>query len=121
MKPLSIILQITPADPNANTKAIIFWIVVVLCVGLFFYFLKRTDRIINQEAALELKKSNDTNKKASFDEISDETAAAIALAIHQYKNDLHDKESLRITLQKVSRIYSPWSSKIYGIRQNPRG
>ena len=52
--------------------------------------------------------------------VSDEEAAAIALAIHMYKIELHDMESLTITLKKVSRIYSPWSSKIYTLRQNPR-
>ena len=53
-------------------------------------------------------------------EVSDEVAAAIALAIHMYKIEIHDMESLTITLKKVSRIYSPWSSKIYTLRQNPR-
>jgi hypothetical protein len=52
--------------------------------------------------------------------VTDEEAAAIALAIHMYKREMHDMESLTITLKKVSRIYSPWSSKIYTIRQNPR-
>jgi hypothetical protein len=52
--------------------------------------------------------------------VAEEEAAAIALAIHMYKRELHDIESLTITLKKVSRIYSPWSSKIYTIRQNPR-
>ena len=72
-----------------------------------------------------------TNKKgASSDQklaqpvmtrnVAQEEAAAIALAIHMYKREIHDMESLTITLKKVSRVYSPWSSKIYTLRQNPR-
>jgi Na+-transporting methylmalonyl-CoA/oxaloacetate decarboxylase gamma subunit len=45
--------------------------------------------------------------------------AAIALALYQYQNDLHDIESNVITINKVARAYSPWSSKIYGLRQFP--
>jgi hypothetical protein len=52
--------------------------------------------------------------------VAAEEAAAIALAIHMYKREIHDMESLTITLKKVSRVYSPWSSKIYTLRQNPR-
>ncbi|MFH2141343.1 MAG: OadG family protein [Bacteroidota bacterium] len=46
-----------------------------------------------------------------------ELNAAIGLALYLYKNELHDIESFRLTANKVSRNYSPWSSKIYGIRQ----
>jgi hypothetical protein len=55
-----------------------------------------------------------------FSNVAEEEAAAIALAIHMYKREIHDMESLTITLKKVSRVYSPWSSKIYTLRQNPR-
>lgn len=52
--------------------------------------------------------------------VAEEEAAAIALAINMYQTEIHDLESLTITLKKVSRVYSPWSSKIYTLRQNPR-
>lgn len=46
-----------------------------------------------------------------------ELNAAIGLALYMYKTELHDIESLNLTINKVSRNYSPWSSKIYGLRQ----
>jgi glutaconyl-CoA/methylmalonyl-CoA decarboxylase subunit delta len=46
--------------------------------------------------------------------------AAIAMAIFLYFQEVHDKESAVLTISKTSRAYSPWSSKIYGLRQNPR-
>jgi glutaconyl-CoA/methylmalonyl-CoA decarboxylase subunit delta len=46
-----------------------------------------------------------------------ELNAAIGLALYLYKSELHDIESLNLTINKVSRNYSPWSSKIYGLRQ----
>lgn len=49
-----------------------------------------------------------------------EIIAAIGLAINLYLKDVHDNESLMLTMQRVMRPYSPWSSKIYSIRQLPR-
>lgn len=46
--------------------------------------------------------------------------AAIALALHLYTKQIHDNESMVLTMNKVGRTYSPWSSKIYGLRQLPR-
>lgn len=41
--------------------------------------------------------------------------AAIAMAMHLYF-DAHDEEPHVITIQEVERRYSPWSSKIYSMR-----
>jgi len=53
-------------------------------------------------------------------DISGEVNAAIALALHKHFEEVHDFENTVITIQKVQRPYSPWSSKIYGLRHNPR-
>ncbi|MCF6358769.1 MAG: hypothetical protein L3J54_13285, partial [Draconibacterium sp.] len=44
--------------------------------------------------------------------------AAISLAIHLYFSELHDEESNIVTIKKVRKAYSPWSSKIYSVNQN---
>ena len=99
------------------TQKIFFWGFIILVVALFIFFLYRTDRIVTKRnQSLELTKQPSINES----DVTDEEAAAIALAIHMYKREMHDMESLTITLKKVSRIYSPWSSKIYTLRQNPR-
>ena len=41
--------------------------------------------------------------------------AAIAMAMHLYFNS-HDEEPHVITIEEVEKRYSPWSSKIYGMR-----
>lgn len=48
-----------------------------------------------------------------------ETIAAIATALRLYEDDMHDIESTVLTINKVARAYSPWSSKIYSLRQLP--
>ncbi|MFA6400978.1 MAG: OadG family transporter subunit [Salinivirgaceae bacterium] len=54
------------------------------------------------------------------DEISGEVNAAIAAALYFYRTELHDTEATVLTINKVARAYSPWSSKIYGLRKNPK-
>lgn len=49
---------------------------------------------------------------------SGEAIAAIVMALHEHL-DVHDKESAILTINKVKRAYSPWSSKIYGLREYP--
>jgi hypothetical protein len=52
-------------------------------------------------------------------EVNDEVAAVISLALSLHMQDVHDYERAVVTIQKVMRPYSPWSSKIYGLRQIP--
>ena len=49
---------------------------------------------------------------------SGEEIAAIVMALHDHLN-AHDKESTILTINKVRKSYSPWSSKIYGLRELP--
>jgi hypothetical protein len=48
---------------------------------------------------------------------TNELGAAIGLALYFYSNELHDHENTVLTIKKAVKIYSPWSSKIYGIRK----
>lgn len=50
---------------------------------------------------------------------SGEIFAAIATALYEMSDDNHDIENTVLTIRKVQRTYSPWSSKIYTLRQTP--
>lgn len=52
--------------------------------------------------------------------LSGEVSAAIGMALTLYFKEQHDEESGILTIKRVSRTYSPWSSKIYGVNNNPR-
>ncbi len=53
------------------------------------------------------------------DNDSGEVIAAIGMALYQHLN-AHDLESDILTIRKTKRSYSPWSSKIYNMRQMPK-
>ena len=67
-----------------------------------------------------LKSANATGNTVSSGEISGEALAAIATALYEMSDDNHDIEHTVLTIRKVQRAYSPWSSKIYGLRQTPQ-
>ena len=50
---------------------------------------------------------------------SGEIFAVIATALYEMSDDNHDIENTVLTIRKVQRSYSPWSSKIYTLRQTP--
>jgi len=95
--------------------AILGYVIVffaLLFLHLFFHFLPkllyaRWKRILVS-----------SGKKAPSEEelvISGEETAAIAMALHLFL-EIHDEESGVLTINKVSKPYSPWSSKIYAVR-----
>ncbi|MAT39881.1 MAG: hypothetical protein CL946_09795 [Ectothiorhodospiraceae bacterium] len=51
--------------------------------------------------------------------ISGEVVAAIALALNAHVFELHDEERTIVTIQKVSKPYSPWSSKLHNMTKTP--
>lgn len=59
-------------------------------------------------------------EKQNIGSNSADEIAAIAMAMHEFQNDAHDIEDMILTINRVKRTYSPWSSKIYTLRRNPR-
>ncbi len=62
-------------------------------------------------------KSASTTDK-DVNEIPSGDIAAIAMALHLFYDEVHDNESNVITIKRIERRYSPWSSKIYGVINN---
>ena len=51
--------------------------------------------------------------------ITNDKLAAIAIALYKYSESLYHNELMMLTINRVSKMYSPWNSKIYGLRQIP--
>lgn len=45
--------------------------------------------------------------------------AAITLVLSPFVSGMQNREKAVLTINRVERPYSPWSSKIYGLRQLP--
>ena len=52
--------------------------------------------------------------------ISGEVSAAISTALYLHYEEKHDLENTVLTIKRIQRTYSPWSSKLYGLREYPK-
>jgi len=93
-------------------------ILVVLVIMGSTKFLKRMDdKKSGKENANEV---NENIVNIDSDDLSDDQYAAIAAAIYMYESELHDEENTILTINKVAKVYSPWSSKLYNMNQYKR-
>lgn len=97
--------------------SIVFSALLVLC--LCFYAIGKigaTVSKLNKMKAQGVEKHSVAEDFKAHD--SGEEIAAIAMALHDHLN-AHDTENTILTINKVKRAYSPWSSKIYSLREVP--
>ncbi len=100
--------------------SIIGMLVVFVSLILLYFIFLNVSKVLNISIKRTLRKEGKESEIKEDNSIPAEVNAAIAMAIHLLYSEAHDKESAVLTINKISRTYSPWSSKIYGLRQYPR-
>lgn len=107
-------------DPYGIGMTVIAMFVVFSVLAILFVIYKNMGRFFIRKSRASSKTTGDTGLiKQQAEGMSGEVNAAIAMALHLYQSELHDYENTVLTIQKVSRNYSPWSSKIYTLRKTP--
>lgn len=104
-------------DQSSIIVAIVGYIIVfsaLVALYMVFYNLPRVLRLLNGKH----KKKSASTEKEQVVELSGEVNAAISMALYLHFNQYHDEESGHMTIKRESRIYSPWSSKIYQVRNS---
>ncbi len=115
-------------DPGAIKQSDIIltifgYVVVFVALTILTIFFNQLPVLLKYMSATRTKIKNlKTTKpeKPENNQIPGEVNAAIALALHLYFDDPHDEESTEFTIKRVSRNYSPWSSKIYNMDEYRR-
>src|SRR5574344_1398840 len=120
-----IVTKFKENDPIGIGMAIIAMAVVFFALILLYLAFKTTGKIgesISRKNAM--KSRGITDKKEAIEKSvgheSGEYYAAIGMALHEYQNNVHDIEETLLTIHRTKRKYSPWSSKIYTLRHNPK-
>lgn len=111
-------------DPIGIGMAISAMSVVFLGLILLYICFKLIGK-----AAIKLRKRNamiahnitdkQEAKEKKLGEAPGEVIAAISMALHEAQGADHDVEETILTISRVKRSYSPWSSKIYTLRETP--
>jgi hypothetical protein bfra3_16653 len=100
--------------------AVVFSALIALSLA-FFLIGKFGERIAkrNKLKAHGVKPSDSSVADIPLKGDSGEEIAAVCMALYEHLN-AHDKEDTVLTINKVKRAYSPWSSKIYTLREVPK-
>lgn len=120
MEPL--IILFTSSVQFGYTVAIVGFGIVFTALTCLVIVFNNAPKLINMKfnKAKLKRKRNKGNEEVAQDEdyVEGNVTAAISLALHMYFNELHDEESNIVTIKKVKKTYSPWSSKIYSVQNN---
>lgn len=107
-------------DPIGIGMTVIGYVVVFIALLLLYLIFFNLSKVLQINVKRLLRREGKIVEEKEDISMSGEVNAAIALALHLYYTEIHDNEETVLTINKVSRTYSPWSSKIYGLRQHPR-
>ena len=123
--------KMTQAEKNQNAAENDGWggaiTIIAMCIVisalvvlsiLFMIFGKVAEALITKRKK-EAKAAADHPENDEHLELSSgEVIAAISLALSEYFGNPHDIEDTHLTIRKLQKVYSPWNSKIYNLRQN---
>ena len=100
---------------SITAMGVVFLGLIVLY--LVFKFIGNTAVNVSRKRAMKASGLSKEEAKGVANQ-SGEIYAAIAMAIYE-ETELHDEENTILTIKKTARSYSPWSSKIYMLRETP--
>ncbi|MDE6177484.1 MAG: OadG family protein [Paramuribaculum sp.] len=103
---------------SVMAMCIVFSALLMLCIC--FYIINAIGARVSKFNKMRAHgmKPREVAREERPDHDSGEEIAAITMALHEHL-DAHDRENTVLTINKVKRAYSPWSSKLYGMRQLP--
>jgi len=98
------------------TVAIIGYTIVLAALVFLFLVYQFIPKALDLYTRAKLKREGKKGADESTISHTGEVNAAISMAIYLCMSERHDKESGKITAKRLSKRYSPWSSKIYTIQ-----
>lgn len=118
------IARVTDVDIKGKGNSLMLTVigmgVVFSALWLLYVSFAFVSKILKKQQQMKQQKANPSKAAELEREVSIEIAAAIAMALSVHLGGSHDTENAILTIQRASRNYSPWSSKIYNLRHHPR-
>ena len=104
---------------SISAMSVVFYGLILLFIA--FKIVGKASVSLSKRNAMKAKGITDKQeaKEKKLGEAPGEIFAAIAMAMHEMQSDVHDVEDTVLTITRVKRSYSPWSSKIYTLRETP--
>lgn len=124
--------KMSQAEKNKNAKEndsygiaiTIIAMTIVLCALiilslLFMVFGKFSEKVLSGKKKKAIGASKSSTEDIVHDVDSGESIAAIAMALAEHFQEGHDIEDTILTIRRMRKAYSPWSSKLYNMTQLP--
>lgn len=99
--------------------ALVGFLIVFAVLVLLIFVMKAMGWVFTRERKVKVATTKGMHEVSDHAISDEELAAAITTALKLYKSDLHDRESETLTINRITRAYSPWNSKIHGLTQLP--
>ena len=96
------------------TLAVVGYLTVFLALVVMYYVYNNIPKLINLKIRQKLRREGKHVEAEDELAMVGEVNAAISTALYMYLNE-HDEESHTLTIKKVQRSYTPWSSRIYNV------
>jgi glutaconyl-CoA/methylmalonyl-CoA decarboxylase subunit delta len=107
-------------DPTGISMAIIAMTIVFTSLILLYLIFKYLAKLYGVDLKkIFKKKGTKADIVENTEDIPGETLAAISMALHLYQIQMQGLDDAIMTFKNASKNYSPWSSKIYGLRRTP--
>lgn len=106
------------AEAGGYTISVVSIIVVFLALTVLVAIFMTIPKILEVNIKNKLKRAG-KHEESTVINVEGDVNAAIAMGLHMYFNELHDEESNIITIHNAPKQYSPWSSKIYSVQNQP--
>lgn len=106
---------------NGVIISVVGYVVVFAALLVLYVAFANITKVLLLRQKMRLKLAGE-KRELTRDElaVTGEINAAIGMALYLHFSEIHDYESTVLTIKKVQKTYSPWSSKIYGLREYPR-
>ena len=104
--------------PNIR-KAFDIFVSVHSCLYISFKIVGKVAVNLSKRNTMK-SKGIDKETAKELSQAPGEVYAAISMALHEMQDEVHDVEETVLTITRVKRSYSPWSSKIYTLRETPK-
>ena len=105
---------------NINLESLVIaitgYLIVFTALVLLFFFFNSIPTLLSLGRNKKSVRRGEAPPGSLKERLSGEETAAISMALHLYLDELHDEESGVLTIKRISKTYSPWSSKIYAVR-----
>jgi len=100
--------------------SVVGYVIVFAALLLLSIIITKFQKVLQIKQRKKLKSVGHRAADANDLTISGEVSAAISTALYLHFQEKHDLENTVLTIKRVQRTYSPWSSKLYGLREYPK-